>query len=245
MIKERRDEESDPPGPVAHLGKDFIMTSDRTFDHDRNLDHDRLRDEHRQPDRERDLGRDRHADDHITALRDADAYDVNGDKIGSVGEVYLDDRTGEPTWVTVNTGLFGLSTNFVPMEGARLEGDRLIVSHSKDVVTDAPRVDEDGHITREQEDDLYRYYNVSGDTHEGLRDDELRTRRWEDDRGRGDHRDIARDDRRVGGHDARHDGPDESVDASLLDGDRDAHGRDHRGPVDEFIDDDPNRTHRA
>ena len=35
------------------------------------------------------------------------AVDQQGDKIGSVGQVYLNDQTGQPDWVTVNTGLFG------------------------------------------------------------------------------------------------------------------------------------------
>jgi sporulation protein YlmC with PRC-barrel domain len=33
------------------------------------------------------------------------AYDSDGDKIGKVGQVYLDDETNQP-WVKVNTGLF-------------------------------------------------------------------------------------------------------------------------------------------
>ena len=29
--------------------------------------------------------------------------------------MFVDDRTGEPTWVIVNTGWFGLSQSFVPL----------------------------------------------------------------------------------------------------------------------------------
>jgi hypothetical protein len=32
----------------------------------------------------------------------------DGSKIGSIGQLYADDDTGEPTWVTVKTGLFGV-----------------------------------------------------------------------------------------------------------------------------------------
>ncbi|WP_343251920.1 PRC-barrel domain-containing protein [Glutamicibacter sp. BW77] len=38
----------------------------------------------------------------------------DGEKIGKLGQVFLDEQTGEPEWVTVNTGFFGLSENFVP-----------------------------------------------------------------------------------------------------------------------------------
>ncbi|WP_052462714.1 PRC and DUF2382 domain-containing protein [Nigerium massiliense] len=95
----------------------------------------------------------------IKNLQAATAYCKDGNKIGSVGEVYLDDQSGQPEWVTVNTGLFGAKTNFVPLEGATLEGDRLNVAYGKDVVTDAPKVDEDGHLSEEEEAELYRYYN--------------------------------------------------------------------------------------
>ena len=50
----------------------------------------------------------------VDALYRATVFDRDGDKIGGVGEVYLDDTTGEPAWVTVNTGLFGLKETFVP-----------------------------------------------------------------------------------------------------------------------------------
>ena len=33
--------------------------------------------------------------------------DNNDDKIGKVGQIFLDDETGEPAWVTVKTGMFG------------------------------------------------------------------------------------------------------------------------------------------
>ena len=33
----------------------------------------------------------------------------DGDSIGKVGEVYFDNETGEPNWVTVKTGWFGTS----------------------------------------------------------------------------------------------------------------------------------------
>ena len=35
------------------------------------------------------------------------AYGSDGEKLGKVGQVFLDDHTGEPEFATVNTGLFG------------------------------------------------------------------------------------------------------------------------------------------
>jgi uncharacterized protein (TIGR02271 family) len=83
----------------------------------------------------------------------------DGDKIGSIGQLYADDDTGEPTWVTVKTGLFGTSQSFVPVEGARIDGDDLVVPYTKDHVKDAPRVESDGHLEPLEEDRLYAHYD--------------------------------------------------------------------------------------
>lgn len=104
--------------------------------------------------------------DQLRTLRDGDLYSVDGDKIGSIGEIYLDDRTNEPEWVTVNTGLFGTSQSFVPLAGATVTENGLTVQYSKDKVKDAPRVDGDEHLDVEQERELYRYYEVAGDSAE-------------------------------------------------------------------------------
>jgi len=89
----------------------------------------------------------------------------DGSKIGSLGQLYADDDTGEPTWVTVKTGLFGTSESFVPVEGAHHQGDDLVVPFSKEHVKDAPRVDADGHLSPEEEDRLYTYYDRGARTY--------------------------------------------------------------------------------
>ena len=88
----------------------------------------------------------------------------DGTKIGSIGQVYADDETGQPDWVTVKTGLFGTSESFVPLEGARVEGNDLVVPYDKDLVKDAPRVEVDGHLEPAEEDRLYTHYQRSGGT---------------------------------------------------------------------------------
>lgn len=100
--------------------------------------------------------------DQLRTLRDGDLYSVDGDKIGSIEEIYLDDRTNEPEWATVNTGLFGTSQSFVPLSGATVTEDGLTVQYSKDQIKDAPRVDAGEHLSVEQEQELYRYYGVDG-----------------------------------------------------------------------------------
>jgi uncharacterized protein (TIGR02271 family) len=104
--------------------------------------------------------------EHIDDLlqRNGNVLSADGDKIGSVGQVYADDADGSPTWVTVKTGLFGTSESFVPLQGARLEGDDIVVPYTKDQVKDAPRVDTDGHLEPTEEDRLYGHYGIGGGT---------------------------------------------------------------------------------
>ncbi|MFL6134252.1 MAG: PRC-barrel domain-containing protein, partial [Nocardioidaceae bacterium] len=88
-------------------------------------------------------------------------YSTNGEKIGKVGQLFLDDETQRPEFITVNTGLFGTNETFIPVADAELSGDRLTVPFDKDKVKDAPRVsDSDGHLSRDQEAELYRYYGL-------------------------------------------------------------------------------------
>jgi uncharacterized protein (TIGR02271 family) len=95
------------------------------------------------------------------------AYGSDGDKIGTVGHVYLDDRTGRPEWATVTTGLFGTKESFVPLAEGDLSGDGLRLPYDKDKVKGAPQVEpEQGHLSEAEEAELYRYYGLA-DRHTG------------------------------------------------------------------------------
>ena len=103
----------------------------------------------------------------IDQVAGSDAYGSDGSKIGSVGQVYLDDQTGQPAWVTVNTGLFGTNESFIPLSEASFSGDRLTVPYDKNKVKGAPNVAADGHLSPDEERELYAYYGVGytdGDT---------------------------------------------------------------------------------
>jgi uncharacterized protein (TIGR02271 family) len=91
-----------------------------------------------------------------------DVYDSSGSKIGSASEVYLDDQTGQPEWMTVRTGLFGTKESFVPIRDADLTDDGVRVPISKDKIKDAPKIDTDGHLSPQEEEELYRYYGLGG-----------------------------------------------------------------------------------
>ena len=80
----------------------------------------------------------------VTTLSRATVRTSQGDKIGKVAQVYLDDHTGEPAWVTVRTGLFDTMESVVPLAAARLEHDLLVVDVTLEQVNGAPRVDTGG-----------------------------------------------------------------------------------------------------
>jgi len=86
-------------------------------------------------------------------------YSSDGEKVGRVGQVFLDDHSGEPEWATVNTGLFGSNESFVPLKGATVNSDRLEVPYPKETIKDAPNVDVDsGHLDEAEERRLYEHY---------------------------------------------------------------------------------------
>jgi len=121
----------------------------------------------------------------VQKLTGATVYGSDGNKIGSVGQVYLDNRTDDPQWVTVKTGLFGTKETFVPLDNARLSGERVEVPYSKDQVKGAPRIDEDGELSSADEKELYRHYGLTASDDRQTDDrqtDDRQTDRQDDDR---------------------------------------------------------------
>ena len=72
----------------------------------------------------------------ISSIIGSNAVDADGDKLGKVGQVYLDDQSGRPEWATVSTGLFGTSETFVPLTDATVSGGTLRVPYQKAKVKD-------------------------------------------------------------------------------------------------------------
>jgi sporulation protein YlmC with PRC-barrel domain len=49
--------------------------------------------------------------------------DTAGDKVGKVSQVYFDEQSGQPEWLAVNTGMFSSKASFVPLQGAKADGE--------------------------------------------------------------------------------------------------------------------------
>ena len=77
-----------------------------------------------------------------TEIRDligAELLDSSGDRVGKIGQIYVDDTTGEAEWATVNTGPFGTNESFVPLAQADRAGRAVRVPYEKATIKDAPR----------------------------------------------------------------------------------------------------------
>lgn len=86
------------------------------------------------------------------------AVDSEGNKVGKIGQAYLDERSGLPLWVTVATGLLGTRQSFAPIDGSRFDGEQVTLAVSKDLVKDAPSIDEEGRIGASEQEALYQHY---------------------------------------------------------------------------------------
>jgi uncharacterized protein (TIGR02271 family) len=84
----------------------------------------------------------------------------DGEKIGKISEIYEDEATGKPEWATVNTGLFGTKSNFVPLAGVTASGEDVRAPVTKAQVKDAPSVENDGELTEQEEGQLFEHYAV-------------------------------------------------------------------------------------
>jgi uncharacterized protein (TIGR02271 family) len=102
--------------------------------------------------------------DTVRSWQGATMVDADGDKIGTIDAIYLDDETGEPEWALVNTGLFGTKSSFVPLAQASASGGQVQVPYDKQLVKDAPRVDTDQHLSEAEEQQLWRHYGLDYDS---------------------------------------------------------------------------------
>lgn len=92
----------------------------------------------------------------------ATVFGSDGEKIGTLGLINLDDRTGIPDFVTVHTGFLGATEHFVPLNEAEVSNGNLYVKFPKEFVKDAPEVDPAVVLSAEDEERLYRYYSQAG-----------------------------------------------------------------------------------
>lgn len=95
--------------------------------------------------------------------RELDGVDVtnqDGERLGTVAGLFVDDDLEMPTWVAVHSGLFGRHHCLVPLAQARFVDERLLVPYSKDDLVLAPHHDPAVALSAEQEQTLFEHYSV-------------------------------------------------------------------------------------
>lgn len=98
----------------------------------------------------------------LQALDDSVVIGTDGSEIGRVGQVYTDNDTGQPSWVTVKTGWFGTNESFVPLSAATIQDGTIRVPYDKDMIKGAPNNDAGEPLNETDEQELYSYYDLSG-----------------------------------------------------------------------------------
>ena len=97
--------------------------------------------------------------DRARQLFGAEVVDADGAKVGTVTEVFLDDDTDQPKWVSVRTGWFGTNESLVPLQGAGIGDGRIQVQYDKATIKAAPRSDDGQPLSRDDEGQVYRHYH--------------------------------------------------------------------------------------
>jgi uncharacterized protein (TIGR02271 family) len=116
--------------------------------------------------------------------RGRDIIDSDGEKVGTLEELFRDEDTQQPEWAVVRTGMFGTKLSFVPIQGAEPRGENVQVLFSKAQIKDAPRIDDsDGQLSQDEEAQLYEHYRLTrsnGHDTSGPTTDEAMTRSEEE-----------------------------------------------------------------
>jgi uncharacterized protein (TIGR02271 family) len=90
--------------------------------------------------------------------------DTDGNTIGSVNSVWVDDATNELEFIGVKTGwLFG-QTHVIPCADAQFSGDTITVPYSQDQIKDAPSFGADDELSPDDEQEIYTYYGLNRST---------------------------------------------------------------------------------
>jgi hypothetical protein len=101
-------------------------------------------------------------------LEGREVRDSTGSRLGTVDSVWTPEAGGDPDWLTVrldpSTGaeqlVSGPAQRMVPLVGADLEGDALVLAHDVGTVLDAPRVGGAGHLAAADEAQLAAHYDL-------------------------------------------------------------------------------------
>ena len=85
--------------------------------------------------------------------------DISGHSVAKVQGLFIDSESGKPAWLLVKLGRFGKTVPISVRECAAAAG-RVWVPHEREVIKDAPAIDPEIPLTRDQEMQVLDYYGI-------------------------------------------------------------------------------------
>jgi hypothetical protein len=98
--------------------------------------------------------------DTLLGWRGRTVRDRNDEKIGKIGDLYLDEETDRPTYAGVRTGLLGRRESIIPLEGIVERDGELIAPYDAELVHDAPAIEPDEALDDAEQTRLARHYDA-------------------------------------------------------------------------------------
>ncbi len=95
--------------------------------------------------------------DELVALRGRAVVSSDGETIGKIEQVWVDNVNGLPEWATVKMGRIRGHSRYVPLRPLEVRQDDVVVGCTRKQVEDAPEFDPET-ATPEAERSLYRHY---------------------------------------------------------------------------------------
>jgi len=100
-------------------------------------------------------------------IHELDVYDINGEQIGSVEDLYVDQETLQPRFLDVGAGGFlgvGKKHFLIPVEVVKVEvsEERVSVDQERDKVVDSPEFDPDEVPEAALQRAVYAFYDQAG-----------------------------------------------------------------------------------
>jgi stress response protein YsnF/sporulation protein YlmC with PRC-barrel domain len=94
----------------------------------------------------------------------------DGQEVGTVQQIFNDDRDGTPVWARIRAGT---RERFVPLAGSKVTKDGLSVPYDADQIMNSPDIGADRHMSAAQTEQLRRHFGLSVPAQGGPRDEDL------------------------------------------------------------------------
>lgn len=105
----------------------------------------------------------------IPGLFDAEVVGPDGEKVGTIQQIFADEVTGAVTFVTV---LSEGHEHFIPVRGADYSTSHVSVPFNRDIIETAPEASEEDDLSRDREAEVYSHYGMEPARRSGLEIDD-------------------------------------------------------------------------